>query len=190
MSYISSNANRFYAAPENAYGQIPTITGANRFPAVKLTTRQELVRAERKDKSGTRTFPGTPPGTRRQTTFELTTYMSSWSNPPDEPGYGPLFRATLGGAPVLFAGGTASAGSSASQIAFNATHGLMAGQAKKPCFGMTCGPRCHLLLGLRRRGASIAGTILMIHLVGPTLTSLGAFWLGVLRILRVTFSSA
>ncbi|MCZ2075101.1 MAG: hypothetical protein LC130_08885 [Bryobacterales bacterium] len=129
MSYISSNANRFYAAPETGYGQISAITGANRLPAVKLTTRQELVRAERKDKSGTRTFPGTPPGSRRQTSFELTTYMTGWSTPPDEPGYGPLFRATLGSAPILFSGGTASAGSTASQIAFTSAHRLAAGQA-------------------------------------------------------------
>ena len=35
-SYISSNANRFYAALESAYGQVAAITAASRIPALKL----------------------------------------------------------------------------------------------------------------------------------------------------------
>ncbi len=129
MTYISSNANRLYAAAESNYGKVGAITAANRFPAVKLATKQELVRAERKDKSGTRTYPGTPAGSRKQTSFELTTYMMGWSDPTREPGYGPLFRASLGGGPLLFAGGIAGAGSSATKLAFSAAHGLRVGQA-------------------------------------------------------------
>jgi len=129
MSYISSNANRFYAAAESAYGQVAAISAKNRFPAVKLTTKQELVRAERKDKSGSRTFPGTPQGSRRQTSFELTTYLMGWGDPTEEPGYGPLFRAALGGAPARFPGGTTGSGSSASRIVFSGPHGLRPGQA-------------------------------------------------------------
>jgi hypothetical protein len=41
-SYISSNANRFYAGLESAYGQTPAITAQNRFPAVKLTAKKSI----------------------------------------------------------------------------------------------------------------------------------------------------
>jgi len=128
-SYVSSNANRLYVALEQSYGQIPSIGSGNRFPAVKLTTRQQAERAERRDKTGSRTFPGLPAGLRKRTTFELKTYMTAWNNPSAEPGYGPLFRASLGGGPILFNGGTAGAGSTTTNLQFSAPHGLGAGQA-------------------------------------------------------------
>ncbi len=70
-SYISSNANRFYTALESAYGQVPAITAANRIPGLKLTVLQQLEVADRKDKTGSRTFTGVPAGGRRQTSFEV-----------------------------------------------------------------------------------------------------------------------
>ena len=51
-SYISSNANRFYAALESSYGQVGTISAANRIPAVKLGITQQLETAQRRDKTG------------------------------------------------------------------------------------------------------------------------------------------
>ena len=64
-SYISSNANRFYAALESSYGQVGTISATNRIPAVKLGITQQLETAQRRDKTGSRTFAGVPPGGRR-----------------------------------------------------------------------------------------------------------------------------
>ena len=75
-SYISSNDNRFYVAPEAAYGQVSMLSARSRIPAVKLTTKQQLEKANRKDKTGTRTFPGDPSGLRRVTTFGLSTYLT------------------------------------------------------------------------------------------------------------------
>src|ERR1035437_9952128 len=106
-SYISSHANRFYTALESAYGQVPAITPGHRIPALKLNIRQQLELADRKDKTGSRTFSGVPAGGRRRTNFELRTYMTSWQNQAGGPGYGPLFQAALGGAPLEFAGGSA-----------------------------------------------------------------------------------
>src|ERR1035438_4210671 len=77
-SYISSNANRFYAGLESSYGETPAITAQNRFPAVKLTAKNQLETADRRDKTGSRTFVGIPAGLRRNTTFDVTTYMTSW----------------------------------------------------------------------------------------------------------------
>ncbi|MGA2590668.1 MAG: hypothetical protein ABSH32_12185 [Bryobacteraceae bacterium] len=128
-SYISSNANRFYTGLETSYGQVPAITGQNRFPAVKLTCKNQLEKATRKDKTGSRTYVGLPPGMRRQTTFDLTTYMTSWGGQSSGPAYGPLFQASLGATPVFYVGGTAAAGSTATTVVFEVPHGLGAGQA-------------------------------------------------------------
>jgi hypothetical protein len=127
-SYISSNANRFYTGLESAYGQVPAITAQNRFPAVKLTAKNQMEKADRKDKTGSRTFVGLPVGMRRQTTFDLTTYMTSWAGSSQGPSYGPLFQAGLGSTPTFFGGGTAAAGSTGTTLIFEAPHGLSAGQ--------------------------------------------------------------
>lgn len=128
MSYISSNANRFYCGIESSYGQVPAVAAANRFAAVKLTARQQIELAKRKDKTGSRTYPGSPAGGRRKTQFELRNYLGAWTTGA-APAYGPLFQAALGSIPLSFAGGTAGSSSSASQIAFSGAHGLAVNQA-------------------------------------------------------------
>jgi hypothetical protein len=130
MAYISSNANRFYTALESAYGSAATITAGNRIPAVKLTVRNQLETTNRKDKTGSRTFPGLPVGGRRRTAFELQTYLTSWQKSSvAAPAYGPLFQAALGAAPQQFAGGTVASATTGGQLAFAAAHGLSVGQA-------------------------------------------------------------
>lgn len=128
MAYISSNANRFYVAVEDSYGQVPVITRANRFAAVQLSARQKLQVAQRKDKTGSRTYAGLPTGGRKTTDFQLKTYLSSW-NAADGPGQGPLFQSALGAIPLVYPGGIAGTSLNASQISFSGPHGLMANQA-------------------------------------------------------------
>jgi hypothetical protein len=127
-SYISSNANRFYTALESAYGEVGAVEASNRIPALKLAIQQQSDLGERKDKTGSRTFSGMPAGGRRRTTFELRTYLTSWSKS-GQPAYGPLFQAALGGAPLSFEGGTVSSCSADGELGFTAPHGLLAGQA-------------------------------------------------------------
>ncbi|MGA3076741.1 MAG: hypothetical protein ABSG56_24025 [Bryobacteraceae bacterium] len=127
-SYTSSNSNRFYAELESSYGQTPAITAQNRFPAVKLTAKNQLEKADRRDKTGSRTFVGIPAGLRRTTSFDVTTYMTSWGGQSSGPSYGPLFQASMGASPAMYAGGTAAAGSSGTSLVFAAPHGLVAGQ--------------------------------------------------------------
>src|SRR6476646_3942635 len=129
MSYISSNENRFYASLESSYGQVSPITGQQRIPAVKLSTRQQLEVPDRKDKTGSRTFTGVPAGGRRLTSFDLRTYMTSWPDPAQHPGHGPLFQAGLGGAPMAFSGAAAGIGSNGRTLVFAGAHGLTPGQA-------------------------------------------------------------
>ncbi|MGQ9635770.1 MAG: phage tail tube protein [Bryobacteraceae bacterium] len=127
--YIASNNNRFYAAAEEIYGVAPAIGAQNRIPAVKLAVKQVLEKPERKDKTGTRTFSGYPSRLRKQTSFELRTYMTGWSDQAQEPSYGPLFEAALGGACRLYGGGTATAGGDGRTLVFEGPHGLSVGQA-------------------------------------------------------------
>ena len=127
-SYVLSNANRFYAGLESNYGQTPAIAAQNRFPGVKLTAKNQLEKADRRDKTGTRTFVGIPAGLRRDTTFDLTTYMTSWTGQSAGPAYGPLFQASMGASPAIYAGGAAGAGSNGTSLIFEGPHGLVLGQ--------------------------------------------------------------
>src|SRR5262249_4666202 len=126
---ISSNANRFYTALESAYGQVAPVTSGNRIRALKLMVQQQLEKAERKDKTGTRTFGGLPWGGRRRTTYELRTYLTTWQPSNGNPGYGAMFQAAWGGAPRSFAGGPIAGVTSGGQLDFASDHGLVAGQA-------------------------------------------------------------
>ncbi len=133
-TYISSNENRFYAALEGTYGKTAAITAVNRMPAVKLDIRHRIEAAVRRDKTGSRTYPGAPAGGRRRTDFALNAYLTSWQKTPDDsgscgqPAYGPLFESACGGAPLTFGGGTVASATSAGRIVFQAPHGLAAGQ--------------------------------------------------------------
>jgi hypothetical protein len=128
-SYISSNANRFYAALENAYGQVGTIGAANRIPALKLTVQQQQDTATRKDKTGSRTYPGMPIGGRRKTNFELRTYLTSWNKSAGNPSYGPLFQGALGETPMAFGGGVVASYNTTGTLGFTGPHLLTPGQA-------------------------------------------------------------
>src|SRR5277367_3205999 len=117
MSYILSNDNRFYVALEESYGAAAAITAGNRIPAVKLTTKQQIEKVERADKTGSRTFAGNPSGQRILTSFGLKTYMANWGDPTLVPPHGPLFQACLGGAPAQSAGGTVASTSGLTTLA-------------------------------------------------------------------------
>jgi hypothetical protein len=129
--YISSNNNRFYVAMEPQYGSAATLASGNRIPALKLTAKQQLETTNRKDKTGGRTFVGLPSGIRRKTNFDLSTYMTAWSDTTREPQHGPLFQAAFGGTPQVFTGAAVSAVTSGIQVQFSSAHGLSAGQAVK-----------------------------------------------------------
>src|SRR5579863_942967 len=128
MSYILSNANRWYCGLESSYGTVPSITSDNRIPAIKMTARQQLERATRHDKTGGRTYAGTPPGGRKKTEFALSTYLTSWTNAQNLPAYGPLFCAAMGATPLIHTGETV-ASASGSNITFSTPHGLVVNQA-------------------------------------------------------------
>ncbi len=128
--YISSNNNRIYVALESSYGTVPAVAAQDRIPTVKLTAKQVLETTNRRDKTGSRTFPGLPNRIRRKTSFQLDTFMTQWDDQTQPPSQGPLFQSAMGGAPQLFTGGTVSS-VSGTTIQFSAAHGLSIGQALK-----------------------------------------------------------
>ena len=129
MSYVLSNNNRFYVGLEQNYGNAATVTSSNRISAVKLTVKQQQEKIQRQDKTGSRTFAGNPSNLRKQTSFELKSYMSSWDNQTALPGHGPLFGACLGSAGALSAAGTVAATPGGSQVTFAGPHGMSPGYA-------------------------------------------------------------
>jgi hypothetical protein len=126
--YISSNENRFYVALETAYGKAGAITAAARIPALKLTVQQQQETPERKDKTGSRSYPGTPAGGRKQTSFEVRTYLTGWDKSAAAPAYGPLVQGAMGASPLSFSGGVAASCSAAGRLAYTVPHGLKMGQ--------------------------------------------------------------
>lgn len=140
--YISSNNNRAYVALETAYGDIASATGANRIPLVKLAARQTPVQPNRRDKTGSRTFAGLPNHIRKNTSFRLNTFMTSWGTAPAQPGHGPLFQAALGGDPLTFSGGVVASMPATTQVTFTDEHGLSAGH------GITFGGEMRFVTGV------------------------------------------
>jgi hypothetical protein len=129
MSYISSNANRWYCAREDAYGTVAAIAPKNRIPAVTMKVQQQREKSQRKDKTGTRTWVGMPDGVRRHTTFSANSYVRDWPDTANMPPQGPLVEAAMGGRGMLWSGATADAGCDESTIRFVSAHGLTPGQA-------------------------------------------------------------
>jgi hypothetical protein len=125
--YISSNENRFYVSAEPAYGVAASISAVNRIPALQLKVSQQSDTRPRKDKTGSRTYIGAPSAARRVTKFDLSTYMTGWSNMEAAPAYGPLFEAAMGGTVQLYGGG-ASPLAAGSILKFTQPHGLQFGQ--------------------------------------------------------------
>src|SRR5947209_1698226 len=129
MAYISSSANRWYCVKETNYGVIPSLTSASRIPAVSMTIQQQSEKSQRRDKTGSRTWPGVPAGMRRQTAFELTSYMRDWPDTTHLPAQGPLFEAALGAPGLKWNGGSLTVGSGNTTLQFVGGHGLTPGQA-------------------------------------------------------------
>jgi hypothetical protein len=128
---VLSSQNRVYVEAESSYGSAPVITAADRVPVIRLEVRQGREAPERRDKTGSRTYAGTPAGGRKRTEFGLQTYLVTNPSPGSAPAYGRLIQAALGAGPLTFGGGTAGSGSTATQVVFSGSHGL----AKRQAFG-------------------------------------------------------
>ncbi len=125
-TYISSNANRLYAATESSYGTAGLVTAANRFPTKGLRAHQNMQVSQRRDKTGTRTYLGSSNQGRRNTAFATQSYLTSWTGTAP-PAYGVLFQAALGAPPIANNGLTISAAQGSIEFRTTAVHGLLIG---------------------------------------------------------------
>jgi len=128
-SCVLSSQNRVYVEAESSYGAAPAITSADRVSILRLSVRQGREARERRDKTGSRTYAGTPAGGRKRTEFSLQSYLVTNPSPGSVSPVGRLIQAALGASPLIFGGSTASAGSTATQIIFSGSHGLVLRQA-------------------------------------------------------------
>lgn len=128
-SYISSQSNRIYGATETAYGTVASVAGAQRLPAVSLAVKSEAVVPVRRDKTGTRSVSALAAPLRRDTSFSLRAYHTSWLPSSQSPTCGPLIAAAVGSPARVFAGGTVEATPGPQQIRFSGPHQLTVGQA-------------------------------------------------------------
>lgn len=127
--YISSNNERLYAAVEGSFGSAAAITAEARIPAVKFAAKQRSERSFRRDKTGSRTFPGLPANTRRLTEYEVKTYLTSWNNTASPPAYGALAEGLLGSPPRFGTASSIASASTAQMLNFSGTHNLEPGDA-------------------------------------------------------------
>jgi hypothetical protein len=79
--YVNSNDNRFYTVLESVFGTAAVVQAANRIPGGRLQARQQTEKVQRRDKTGSRTFPGLPNQLRRHTGWGLSTFLTAWTNP-------------------------------------------------------------------------------------------------------------
>jgi hypothetical protein len=128
-SCVLSSQNRVYVEAESSYGAAPVITSADRVSVLRLNVRQGRETRERRDKTGSRTYAGTPAGGRKRTEFRLQSYLVANPSPGSVSPVGRLIQAALGASPLTFGGSTAGAGSTTTQIVFSGSHGLVARQA-------------------------------------------------------------
>lgn len=128
-NYILSNNNRYYAALESGYGVVPAITASNRVPGMRLAIATQKVITKRRDKTGTRTFLGTPRVPRKVTGYEFETSLMAQDMGSLPPAIGQMVQAALGGAAQQTQAQPATVSGGGFQVDFPAPHGMSEGSA-------------------------------------------------------------
>lgn len=127
--YILSNNNRYYAALESDYGVVPAIAASHRVPGMRLAIATQKVTAKRRDKTGTRTFLGTPGTPRKVTGYEFEVSLMAQDMGTLPPAAGQMVQAALGGAARHTQAQPATVSGGGLQVDFSAPHGMSEGSA-------------------------------------------------------------
>ncbi len=125
--YIATRNCRYYAAKEAEFGKVAPVAASNRFSAIWLRVFQEWDEPRRRDKTGSRTYAGVAGRLRKQTRFELSTYLFAREAGEAAPRCGALLESALGSAPRSTAGGMAVMQVQGSTVTFVTDHGLQPG---------------------------------------------------------------
>lgn len=128
-NYVLSNNNRYYAALESSYGVVPAIATSHRVPGMRLAIVTQKVSAKRRDKTGTRTFLGTPGPPRKVCGYEFQTSLMAQDMGSLPPAAGQLVQAALGGSAMSTQAQPAAVSSGGLQVGFPAPHGMSEGSA-------------------------------------------------------------
>lgn len=126
---IQSIDNRFFVEIEGEYGTVPSISEGNQFSGTRLRLRQQVQQRVRRDKTGTRTFAGVAPGSRRVTSFELQSYHTENLGLDPRPRTSPLIQSAMGAGPSVASSMALSASSTTTVLQFLAAHDLAVGDA-------------------------------------------------------------
>ncbi|MCW5963464.1 MAG: hypothetical protein KIT83_05450 [Bryobacterales bacterium] len=128
--FINATNERLYGATEQQYGQARALSGSDRLSFRQLKVSERSRHAERRDKTGSRTRFAPHPEVRTDNRFELDCYFATRDPQTPTDGVANLVEAALGGERLTGNGLTVSEVSVNGQtVAFNAAHGLKAGQA-------------------------------------------------------------
>lgn len=130
--FIASNQNRVYGALESAFGTAATVDGSDRLPLSAFRLRERRVVNDRKDKTGSRTYPGAPANGRESAAVQLGCYLTEWDTGSGFPALHDVMQSVTGG-PVRICGANVVQSITGSQtVSMAQPHGLSSGQ------GMSC----------------------------------------------------
>jgi len=128
--FINAANERLYGAVESEYGQAATVQSADRLSFRALRLSERIRRAERRDKTGSRTRAAPHPAVRTDNRFELDCYFAGRDPSIATDGVANVVEATLGGDRNISTGLTANDVTGNPQtVSFPSEHGLRAGQA-------------------------------------------------------------
>lgn len=127
-NYVLSKNNRYYVALESSYGVVPMVSATNRVPGVRLAVATQKVTVPRRDKTGTRTFLGTPGIPRRIASYEFETSLMAGAGALP-PAVGQMVQAALGAAAPLSVQQAATVNGNGAELDFAAPHNLAVGSA-------------------------------------------------------------
>ncbi len=126
--FIASNQNRVYGALESAFGTAAAVTGANRLPLSAFRLRERKFVGVRRDKTGSRTYPGVPTSGRESVAVQLSCYLTEWDTWTGFPALHELLQSVTGGAVRVFSANTVQAIVGGVTLSTGQPHGLSAGQ--------------------------------------------------------------
>jgi len=101
--FIGSNNNRVYGALESVFGSAAAFSAVDRLPLSSFRLKERRVAGERRDKTGSRTYPGAPNNGRHSAILQLACYLTEWEAESGFPAMDPILQAVTGG-PVKISG--------------------------------------------------------------------------------------
>ena len=127
--YINATNERLYSAIESEYGRATELASQHRLSFRQLKLTESTRRAQRRDKTGSRTRFAPHPEVRTENQFELSCYFAGRNPSAPTDAVTTLAEATLGGEQRTSAGLTVQTVSGSPQmVSFPSPHGLTAGQ--------------------------------------------------------------